>query len=86
MSVKYEAATGFSGLANFQSTIDSLSSAVNAANKKLEEAKANMEAGDPAKIMDVQLQAQSLAQVFTTLTNLLKNLNDTTSTINRNIT
>ncbi len=86
MSVKYEAGTGFSGLANFQNTIDSMSSAVKAANDELTKARASMQAGDPASIMAVQLQAQSLAQVFTTLTNLLKNLNDTTSTINRNIT
>lgn len=84
-AVKYETGTGLGGLANFENTINSMSSAVKAANEALEKAKANMKAGDPGTIMEVQLQAQSFAQVLTTLTNLLKSLNDVTSTANRNI-
>jgi hypothetical protein len=85
MSVKYEASMNFGGLADFQNTIDSMSSAVKAANDELQKAKEGMKAGSPETIMAVQLQAQTFAQVMTTMTNLLKSLNDVTSTVNRNI-
>lgn len=85
MSTTFQTSTGLSGMMNFDKALSGMSSAVTAANSALVSAQSAMKAGDPASIIEVQIQMQSFTQVLTTMTNMLKGLNDVTSTANRNI-
>jgi hypothetical protein len=85
-AVKFGADTsGLTGMMNFQGTIDGMSSALKEANAKLNEAQSNMKSGDPTSVVNAQIAMASFSQVLTSFTNMLKGLQDVTSTINRNI-
>ena len=84
-NVSYEANTGLSGMMNYQGALDGMKSAIQGADSSLKSAQAAMKAGDPTSVIEVQIQMSSFTQVMTTMTNMLKSLNDATSTANRNI-
>lgn len=85
-AVRFTADTSaLSGLMNFQETINGMASSVKNASAKLSEAQASMTSGDPKSVVDAQIAMASLGQVLTSLTNMLKGLQDVTATANRNI-
>lgn len=77
--------SALSGMMNFQGTIDGMQSALKQANEQLNAAQSNMKAGDPTTVVNAQIAMASFSQVLTSFTNMLKGLQDVTSTINRNI-
>jgi hypothetical protein len=77
--------SALNGTMNFQQTIDGMSSALQQADSSLKDATNKMTAGDPTSVMKTQIAMASFTQVLTSMTQVMKALQDATSAINRNI-